>query len=99
MVGDNMGQSKIKTHNLEIVADNRATILERVLQVTRYRGFIVTSFNVSLDIESDQFTMQLTINDPTETPELPLAGVHRLYHQLNKLFDIKHVNLAAEDKL
>jgi acetolactate synthase II small subunit len=90
--------SQSHTHRLEITADNQPTVLERVLQVTRYRGFQVVDFNATINPENNLLEIRLSIVDPKETVALPEAGAHRLYHQLNKLFDVKHVNLAPSEK-
>ena len=86
-------------HKLQISADNQPTVLERVLQVTRYRGFQVVAFNARVDRENNQMVIDLTIFDPKEISAIPEAGAHRLYHQLNKLFDVKHVNLAPTETI
>jgi acetolactate synthase regulatory subunit len=58
----------------------------------------VIDFSAKVDRENNQLDIRLTIFDPKETTSLPEAGAYRLYHQLNKLFDIKHVNLAPSEK-
>ena len=83
-------------HTLEIQADNQPTVLERVLQVTRYRGFVVTGLLVNLNDESDELEIKLAISDPKESLAEEGVGFTRLYNQLNKLFDIKHVNLTKK---
>ena len=40
----------------------------------------------------------MSVNQPSVDPLLDQNGIQRLYNQLNKLFDIKHVNLI-ENKL
>jgi len=90
--------SQSHQHCLEITADNQPTVLERILQVTRYRGFQVTDFSSSINPENKLLEIRLSIVDPKQTSALPEAGAHRLYHQLNKLFDVKHVNLAPSEK-
>lgn len=80
-------------HTIEITADNQPTILERLLQVTRYRGFVVTNFTVLTAAEDNLLDIKLTVNDPKGLAATPEAGIQRLYNQLNKLFDIKQVNL------
>jgi len=87
----------MKNHTLEITADNQPTVLERLLQVTRYRGFVVTDFNVSTTAKTDMLDIKLTVKDPKELATDPSAGLQRLYHQLNKLFDIKQVNLLKSE--
>ena len=37
----------MQNHTLEVTADNQPTALERLLQVTRYRGFLVTDLSVA----------------------------------------------------
>ena len=87
-------------HKIEITADNQPTVLERLLQVTRYRGFVVTNFSAVTTAEKDMLDIKLTVQDPksngleaAEASAITAAGLQRLYHQLNKLFDIKQVNL------
>ena len=87
-------------HTIEITADNQPTVLERLLQVTRYRGFVVTNFTVVTTAEKDTLDIELIVYDPKlkdqdaeKSSANTSAGLQRLYHQLNKLFDIKQVNL------
>ena len=86
-------------HTIEITADNQPTVLERLLQVTRYRGFVVTNFTVSTAAEDNQLDIKLTVNDPKGVAAIPEAGIQRLYNQLNKLFDIKQVNLLKSKNI
>jgi acetolactate synthase II small subunit len=77
-------------HSLEITADNQPTVLERLLQVTRYRGFSVTAFSVYPNQDESALTIKLTVSDNGANQ----GNVGRLALQLDKLFDIQHVNLA-----
>jgi len=86
-------------HRLTIIANNQPTVLERVLQVTRYRGFEIIDFNASINPANGQMEISLTVKDLNESEAFPKAGVARLYHQLNKLFDLKHVNLAPVESI
>lgn len=88
----------MQSHTLEVTADNQPTALERLLQVTRYRGFLVTDLSVATSDQQQQLQIKMRVNQPSVDPSLDQNGIERLYHQLNKLFDIKHVSLI-ENKL
>jgi len=81
-------------HTIEIAAYNQPTVLERLLQVTRYRGFSVINFSVLSNKQKQQLDIELTVQS-TGKPISEELNIQRLYNQLNKLFDIKHVNLVA----
>ena len=81
-------------HTIKIAADNQPTVLERLLQVTRYRGFSIINFSVSSNTPKQQLDIELTVQS-TSKPISEEHNIQRLYNQLNKLFDIKHVNLIA----
>jgi len=83
----------MQQHTIEIFADNQPTVLERLLQVTRYRGFSVVNFSVLSNLQKQQLDIELTVQ-ATSKPISDELNIQRLYNQLNKLFDIKHVNLA-----
>ncbi len=83
------------THQLTIKADNQSTLLERLLQVTRYRGYQVTQMQVDHLQETDELTIQLKVQRPAKSLADSVNGVEHLYHQLGKLFDVKRVNLAS----
>lgn len=79
---------------IEIFADNQPTVLERLLQVTRFRGYPVSGLNVKTSDDGASLDIQLTVNlkecaEPTRENEM-----QKLFNQLSKLFDIKHVNLS-----
>ncbi len=87
-------------HKIEIAADDQPTVLERLLQVTRYRGFSIINLNVLSNTKDQQLDIELTVQS-TGKPISEEHNIQRLYNQLNKLFDIKHVNLvplASEQK-
>lgn len=86
-------------HTLEIIADNQPTVLERILQVTRYRGFTVTGMTAYPDNENTALAIKLVVNDPKEQQAGMGGGIQRLYDQLNKLFDIKHVSLTRKSSI
>lgn len=94
-----IGEKIMFNHTIEITADNQPTILERLLQVTRYRGFVVTGFTVFANTDNKQLDIKLTVQDPKEQSASMGAGVSRLQHQLNKLFDIKRVDFVQSTPL
>jgi len=78
---------------IEILADNQPTVLERLLQVTRFRGYPVSGLDVKTTDEGANLNIQLIVNlkecdEPSRANEM-----QKLFNQLSKLFDIKHVNL------
>jgi len=84
-----------KDHTLEITAENQPTVLERVLQVTRYRGFSVTAFSVLPDITGTMLEMTLTVNQTNQSSCHDENDIRKLCNQLNKLFDIQQVNFKS----
>ncbi len=78
---------------IEIFTDNQPTVLERLLQVTRFRGYQISGLNVKSSDDGASLNIQLTVNlkeceEPSRENEM-----QKLFNQLSKLFDIKHVNL------
>ncbi len=79
---------------IEIFADNQPTVLEKLLQVTRFRGYTISGLNVKTSDDEASLNIQLTIN-LKECAELTRENeIQKLFNQLSKLFDIKHVNLS-----
>ncbi|WP_432454872.1 MULTISPECIES: acetolactate synthase 2 small subunit [unclassified Agarivorans] len=70
-------------HALTIETRNQADVLERVLRVTRHRGFLVQSMNIELNAKI--YSIELTVSS-----ERPVA---QLYNQLIKLFDVEQVTI------
>jgi len=81
------------SHTLEITAENQPTVLERLLQVTRYRGFSVTTFSVFPSENETLLDIKLAVHNGKTSIDSQQCSVKKLYHQLNKLFDIRHVDL------
>lgn len=74
-------------YNLKIAAKAQSTVLERLLQVTRYRGFDITAMAVSSDV-NDKFDIQLSVVSD--------KSVENLKHQLLKIIDIEHINVEDQ---
>ncbi len=76
---------------LVIMADDRQVVLERILQVTRYRGFLINGINAQVNTGNNVATIELKVS--SEKP------IELLVDQINKLIDIKGVtvdNTAAQ---
>jgi len=76
-------------HTLKITASDQPTVLERLLQVSRYRGFTVTGMTMFPSGESKQLDIELNV-----ASEQPVANLEK---QLNKLFDILDVNVENKE--
>lgn len=75
-------------HTLRITAHNQPTVLERLLQVTRYRGFSVTGMTMFPSTKSDFLDIELSVCSE--------HSIEHLNYQLSKLFDINDV--VIDDK-
>ena len=71
-------------HTLKITASDQPTVLERLLQVTRYRGFLVTGMTMYPQTAGE---MAIEISVRSEN------SIDNLYHQLDKLFDIRDIKV------
>ncbi|MFV8075423.1 acetolactate synthase 2 small subunit, partial [Enterobacter cloacae complex sp.6730661] len=49
-------------HQLSILARFRPEVLERILRVTRHRGFRISSMNVDQLSDSDNVSIELTVS-------------------------------------
>lgn len=72
-------------HQLAIQARFRPEILERILRVTRHRGFQISSMTMDHMPDGDNVNIAMTVNS-----HRPLA---QLYAQLTKLSDVSEVEI------
>lgn len=74
-------------HVLSITASNTPTVIERLLQVTRYRGYqlLGLEFNAAANSSGLEITLTVCSDKP----------IQLLTNQLNKLHDVQQLNLAA----
>ncbi|MFP1962625.1 acetolactate synthase 2 small subunit [Lonsdalea quercina] len=77
----------MKRHQISIQARFRAETLERVLRVTRHRGFQVSAMNMSSEKDGAQLNIELTV--ASQRP------VDLLSTQLSKLLDISRVEIQS----
>lgn len=72
-------------HQIAIQARFRPEVLERILRVTRHRGFQISSMTMDHMPDGDNVNIAMTVNS-----QRPLA---QLYAQLTKLPDISEVQI------
>ncbi|MDC9581423.1 acetolactate synthase 2 small subunit [Xenorhabdus sp. PR6a] len=76
-------------HQLAIEARSCPEILERILRVTRHRGFQVCALNMDQATDSDNVSIELTV-----TSQRP---VNLLFSQLMKLVDVAGVEIKHKE--
>lgn len=72
-------------YQLTIKADDKQVVLERILQVARYRGFLINGINAKVNTGTNIGTILLMVR--SERP------IELLVDQINKLIDIKEVKV------
>ena len=72
-------------YQLIIMTDDKQVVLERILQVTRYRGFLIHGMNAEVNTGTNIATITLMVSS-----ERPIT---LLIDQINKLIDIKSVKV------
>lgn len=75
-------------HVLTIQTRNQAVVLERLLQVTRYRGFQLAGLEMKPMAAQKGLEIKLSVD--TEQP------IHLLTNQLNKLVDVQQLELTSD---
>lgn len=82
-----MTQTSTQQHTLSIQTRHEAVVVERLLQVTRYRGF--TLAGLELKPLADFSGLLITLSVVSDKP------ISLLLNQLNKLYDVQHLELHA----
>ncbi|GAA5135902.1 acetolactate synthase 2 small subunit [Thalassotalea piscium] len=72
-------------YQLIILADDKQVVLERILQVTRYRGYLINGINAKVNTGTQIGTIELMVS--SDRP------IELLVDQINKLIDIKEVKV------
>jgi acetolactate synthase II small subunit len=80
-----MNSIRLNKYQLIIMADDKQVVLERILQVTRYRGFLINGMNAEVNTGNNVATITMTVSS-----ERPIS---LLVDQINKLIDIKGVKV------
>lgn len=76
-------------HTLTITTSNEASVVERLLQVTRYRGYQLAG--LELTPLTDRAGMQITLKVKSDKP------ITLLTSQLAKLYDVQQLALVSAD--
>ena len=79
----------MNSYQLTIKVDDKQVVLERILQVTRYRGFLVSGMEAKVNTGTNIGTIDLFVRS-----ERPIS---LLVDQINKLIDIKDVKITADE--
>jgi len=85
----NMNSMTLNKYQLIIMADDKQVVLERILQVTRYRGFLINGMNAEVNTGNNVATITMSVSS-----ERPIS---LLIDQINKLIDIKGVKVDNSD--
>lgn len=72
-------------YQLTIKVDDKQVVLERILQVTRYRGFLVDGIHAEVNTGTQIGTVVLHVRSA--------RSIDLLVAQINKLIDIKSVQV------
>ncbi len=80
-----MNSITLNKYQLIIMADDKQVVLERILQVTRYRGFLINGINAEVNTGNNVATITMSVSS-----ERPIS---LLIDQINKLIDIKGVKV------
>jgi len=80
-----MNTNTMNNYTLIIMVDDKQVVLERILQVTRYRGFLINGITAKVNTGNNIATIELLVSS-----DRPIS---LLTDQINKLVDIKSVKV------
>ncbi|MCI2282147.1 acetolactate synthase 2 small subunit [Colwellia sp. MSW7] len=80
-----MNNLPLNKYTLIIMTDDKQVVLERILQVTRYRGFLIDGITAGVNNANNIATIELLVSS-----DRPIT---LLVDQINKLVDIKSVKV------
>lgn len=80
-----MNTDTMNNYTLIIIVDDKQVVLERILQVTRYRGFLINGITAKVNTGNNVATIELLVSS-----DRPIS---LLVDQINKLVDIKSVKV------
>ncbi len=75
----------MNNYKLIIMTDDKQVVLERILQVTRYRGFLIDGITAKVNTGNNIATIELFVSSD--------RSISLLIDQINKLVDIKSVKV------
>jgi len=74
-------------HTFNIITANQSAVVERLLRVTRHRGFELLSINVLARDEELNISLSVASQRP----------INQLFNQLDKLYDVKKIELSVKE--
>ena len=74
-------------YQLQVTAQFRPEIMERVLRMTRHRGFRVDEMHMQTSIDGQQLIMEISV--------FSVRPITQLSRQLDKLLDVQQVEVQA----
>lgn len=80
----------MNNYQLTIKADDKQVVLERILQVARYRGFLISGITAQVNTGTNIGTIELMVRSE--------RSIDLLTDQINKLIDIKSVHVTDNGK-
>lgn len=78
-------------HKLKISAQQQPTIMEKLLQVSRYRGFTINGIVMFPQTDTDMLDIELSVCTSKPIEQLTL--------QLNKLYDVQNITVNSTEEL
>ena len=85
-----MKSTTLNKYKLIIMVDDRQVVLERILQVTRYRGFLINGMHAEVNTGNNVGTITLSVSSS--------RPISLLVDQINKLIDIKGVEVDHSEQ-
>lgn len=81
----------MKQHTLKITAQQQPTVLEKLLQATRYRGFVVNGMNMFQNVDETLLDIELSVSS--------VQAIEKLTVQLHKLYDVNTITVASTEQM
>lgn len=81
----------MKQHTLKIIAQQQPTVLEKLLQATRYRGFAVKGMTMFPNVDDALLDIELSVSST--------HSIDKLTVQLHKLYDINTITVASTEQM
>lgn len=81
----------MEQHQVNITASNKPEALERILRVTRHRGFMVKQLTMVENESSDILSLEFTV-----ASQRPIT---LLYSQLEKLWDVNGIEVLQQKQI
>ena len=91
MYKEDLGEMTVQQHTLKITAQQQPTVLEKLLQATRYRGFEVKGMTMFPNVDNTLLDIELSVSSD--------KTIDKLTVQLHKLYDVNTITVASTEQL